>query len=352
MNLIMADKQPDPQAHEVQTQPGSIWEAQEAILGMTEPEGETPETEEATPTEEEESTEETQDESLEEESEETEEAESEEEEVEEGSEDTDEEPEVGADDTIVFEGQEYKIDDLIKGSLRQADYTRKTQALAEQRKGMEAAQQQYTAESQAVQAERQQYINALSQIIQSSAQGLDQFARIDWEALKEEDHIEYLSKKDEYREAQEKVQQHQFAMQQTQQRQSAESENQYKVMIRDEHNALVEKHPDWADDTKRRELGSKLRDYAIAEGYSQDEISTLYDHRALLILDKARKYDALQSSDIREKKVKNKPKVVRSGQGIQKSKGEKSKRTAQMKRLKQSGHVRDASALFEDFVEI
>ena len=344
----MADKQPAPQAHEVQTQPGSIWEAQEALLKMTEPEGETPETEEAAPTEEEESTEETQDESLEEESEETEETESEEEEVEEESEDTDEEPEVEADDTIVFEGQEYKIDDLVKGGLRQADYTRKTQALAEQRKGMEAAQQQYTAESQAVQAERQQYINALSQIIQSSAQGLDQFARIDWEALKEEDHIEYLSKKDEYREAQEKVQQHQFAMQQAQQRQGVESEHQHRIMLQQEHKALVDKHPDWADDSKRRELGSKLRDYAMAEGYSQEELSNLYDHRAVLMLNKAMKYDALQSSDIRGKKVKNKPKVMRSGKGVQKSDEGRTKRKAKMKRLQSSGHIDDAASILED----
>ena len=344
----MADKQPAPQAPEVQTQPGSIWEAQEAILKISEPEGETPETEEATPTEEEESQPEEEDESLEEESEETEEAESEEEEVEEESEDTDEEPEVKADDTIVFEGQEYKIDDLIKGSLRQADYTRKTQALAEQRKGMETAQQQYTAESQAVQAERQQYINALSQIIQSSAQGLDQFARIDWEALKEEDHIEYLSKKDEYREAQEKVQQHQFAMQQAQQRQGVESEHQHRIMLQQEHKALVDKHPDWADDDKRRELGSKLRDYAMSEGYSQEELSNLYDHRALLILDKAMKYDALQSSDIRGKKVKNKPKVMRSGKGVQKSEESRTKRKAKMKRLQSTGHVDDAVSILED----
>ena len=344
----MADKQPAPQAHEVQTQPGSIWEAQEALLRMAEPEGETPETEEATPTEEEESTEETQDESLEEESEETEETESEEEEVEEESEDTDEEPEVEADDTIVFEGQEYKIDDLVKGGLRQADYTRKTQALAEQRKGMEAAQQQYTAESQAVQAERQQYINALSQIIQSSAQGLDQFARIDWESLKEEDHIEYLSKKDEYREAQEKVQQHQFAMQQAQQRQGVESEHQHRIMLQQEHKALVDKHPDWADDSKRRELGSKLRDYAMAEGYSQEELSNLYDHRAVIMLNKAMKYDALQSSDIRGKKVKNKPKVMRSGKGVQKSDEGRTKRKAKMKRLQSSGHIDDAASILED----
>ena len=35
----MADKQPAPQAHEEQTQPGSIWEAQEAILKIEESEG-------------------------------------------------------------------------------------------------------------------------------------------------------------------------------------------------------------------------------------------------------------------------------------------------------------------------
>ena len=344
----MADKQPAPQAHEDQLQPGSLWEAQAALLKMTEPEGETPETEEATPTEEEESQPVAEDESFEEESEETEETESEEEEVEEESEDTDEEPEVEADDTIVFEGQEYKIDDLIKGSLRQADYTRKTQALAEQRKGMEAAHYQYATEVQAVQAERQQYVNALSQIIQSSAQGLDQFARIDWEALKEEDHIEYLSKKDEYREAQEKVQQHQFSMQQAQQRQDVESGNQHKIMMQQEHKALVDKHPDWADDTKRRELGSKLRDYAVTEGYSQEELSNLYDHRAVLILDKAMKYDALQSSDIRGKKVKNKPKVMRSGKGVQKSEEGRTKRKAKMKRLQSSGHVDDAASILED----
>ena len=58
----MADKQEAPQAVE-NTQSGSLWEAQDALLKMMEPETETPETEEAQPTEEEESTEETQDES-------------------------------------------------------------------------------------------------------------------------------------------------------------------------------------------------------------------------------------------------------------------------------------------------
>ena len=60
----MADKQVAP----LPVDPGSIVEAQSAILGLLEPEEVTPETEDSTPTEDvEESTEETQDEPLEEE---------------------------------------------------------------------------------------------------------------------------------------------------------------------------------------------------------------------------------------------------------------------------------------------
>ena len=44
--------------------------------------------------------------------------------------------------------------------------------------------------------------------------------------------------------------------------------------------------------------------------------------------------------------------MIRSGQGVTKSETGSKKRNAQMKRLKQSGHIKDASALFEDFVEI
>ena len=52
----MADKQQAPQAHEDPSQPGSLWEAQSAILGLLEPEEETPKEEEAKPEESEEST--------------------------------------------------------------------------------------------------------------------------------------------------------------------------------------------------------------------------------------------------------------------------------------------------------
>ena len=126
----MADKQPAPQAHEDQLQPGSLWEAQEALLKMTEPEGETPETEEATPTEEEESQPVAEDESFEEETEEEEEPEGEEE-----SEETDGEEEELYAVTVNGEEVAVSLDELLSGYSRQSDYTRKTQEIAGERKG-------------------------------------------------------------------------------------------------------------------------------------------------------------------------------------------------------------------------
>ena len=67
---------------------------------------------------------------------------------------------------------------------------------------------------------------------------------------------------------------------------------------------------------------------------------------------KAMKYDKASSPSVVKKKVKNKPKVIRSGSPRTSSQENRGKRNAQMKRLKESGHVKDASVLFEDFVEL
>ena len=85
---------------------------------------------------------------------------------------------------------------------------------------------------------------------------------------------------------------------------------------------------------------------------TKEELQQLIDHRSLLVLMKAQKYDALQKSDVKAKKIKNKPKVVRSGKGSTKKSDAKSKRIASMKRLKQTVKAEDAASLFEDYVEL
>ena len=94
----------------------------------------------------------------------------------------------------------------MRGYSRQSDYTRKTQELYNDRKQMEELQKQYNSEVSTIQAERQQYMESLNQIIANSSAGLDKFANVDWQSLKDTDPIEYVTKKEEFREAQEKVQ--------------------------------------------------------------------------------------------------------------------------------------------------
>jgi len=115
---------------------------------------------------------------------------------------------------------------------------------------------------------------------------------------------------------------------------------------------LVQKVPEWKDKETRQELTKNLREYATGQGFSPEEISSLIDHRSLIVLMKAQKYDAMQNTDVKSKKLKNKPSVVRAGSPKDGGSRNKSKRTAQMKRLQGSGRVDDASILLEDFIDI
>ena len=348
----MADTQaaPHPATTPIPSLGGSINEAQEALLSLAEPEEEKPQTEEAQPTEDVESTEEEpQDESLDEEPEE---------EAEEESEAESEEPDEEAEEELLYavkvdgEEQEVTLDELMKGYSRQSDYTKKTQELAEGRKAIEQMYGQYNSEIGALQQERQQYISALSQVIEHSMSGLDAYQNIDWETLKSEDPIEYLTKKEEQTALQNQVAQN------MQQREQATEANRVQQAQRREHFRLSEQHklvealPEWADSDTRTQLTNEMREYAFQNGFTEQELNGLIDHRYFLTLMKAQKYDALQKSDVKAKKVKNKPKVVRSGSPRGKKDIEKVKRTAQMKRLQETGHVDDASSLFEDFVEL
>ena len=350
----MADTQEAPQPSGLQPIPtlgGSITEAQEALLGLMEPEEDKPKDEEAAPTEEEESTEETQDESLEEESEEDSDSEDEEEEAEESAEEEEDEEEPLF--TVTANGQEIEVtyDELLKGYSRQSDYTRKTQELSNLRQEYERGAQQYAESLPELQNLKQQYSQALGNVISNSVAGLERF-NIDWNALREEDREEYLVKRAEFQDAKDQIRGFQERKAQEDQVMQEEARRNYHSMVSQEHQRMVEQLPEWADQEERNKISADIKSYATSKGFTNDELSVLTDHRYLLTLMKAMKYDSLQSSDIKSKKLKNKPKVVRSGKGKEKSQTDSKVKAAQMKRLRGTGHINDASVLLEDFIDI
>ena len=345
----MVDKQeaPHPATVPPPAIPGSVVEAQEALLGLLEPEEEKPEEEEAEPQEEEESVE---DESFDEDDEEELEEEEEDDEDSELTDDEDEE-ELYA---VTVNGEEVgvSLEELMKGYSRQSDYTRKTQEIANDRKQTEELHQQYNSQLQQIQAERQQYVQALTNVIQEGSGQLDKFVNVDWESLKENDPIEYVTKREEYREAQEKIQEFQAQQNHVIQRQQYDMQQAQHDTLQLERGRLLEVMPEWSDSKVRSSRVKELQTYARGQGFTQEELDSLVDHRSVLVLDKARKYDELQEANPKEKKLKKVPKVIRTGSPQKKSDSNKAQRNKSMKRLQQTGHIDDAISLFEDFVEL
>ena len=352
---MAADKQVAP--HDIALPPGegSIIEAETAILGLMDPEKEKPETEEAQPSEE---VSEGEPEASEEEPEAEEAEEETEDEEEESPEEEETEEEVDTPDvyTVKINGEDHEVteDELIKGYSRQADYTKKTQELSQYRSQLDQAAQFYQTEVAATQEARQQYINSLAQGVQLSLSSLQEFENIDWERLKTEDKEEYLTKRDDFREAQSSVQKLKQTHAQEAEKQNAEQQHQFQNWAQTEHQKLVSILPDWGDPVKQKAIAGELRQFAFTKGFAEEELAQLFDHRSILILMQAKAWedDQRKVKTVKSKKIKNKPKVIRSGKGVQKSDSDKSKRAANMKRLRETGHHRDAVSLLEDFIEL
>ena len=354
----MADTQEAPQLPEAaQGTPGSIEQAHSAILGLLDSDEEQPKKPEEQPSEEA-SAEESEDEPLEEAEEELEasdeeglEASDEEEDSEESEDEAEEEePDLYA---VTIDGAEHEVtfDELVKGYSRQSDYTKKTQALAELRNSFEEAKSRYEAELPELQGLKEQYVRNLGEVIEGSLSGLERF-NIDWNALREEDQSEYLLKREEFRQAQEHIQGLQHRKQQEEAQLQQQMAEQHKTFVAKEHEKLAQNIPEWREAKTRTELGAQIREYALSQGFVPEEIDSLVDSRSFIALMKAMKYDALSKSNMKAKKVKNKPKVVKAGKGTSKKRVAKERTEASMKRLRETGHVDDAASLFEDFVDL
>ena len=331
-------------------QQGSAEDAANQILNMWDSQEQTASEETDTPVDEEvvEDTEEAGE--VEEEAPEEEEEGQAEEETEEEVEEEEETEIVAEEDlkyTIKVDGEELEvgIEELKNGYQRQADYTRKSQALAEQRKETEQIQ----SERQRLEQERQMYANGLQMLQEQQNAKLQEFNDTDWDSLKAEDPYQYMIKKDEYRDAQEKVQNVQQQQLLIQQERAEEAQKARAHFVQQEYSRLVEALPEWND--KESTVKKDVQEYAKSVGFLPEEINQLADHRSVLVIKKAMEYDKLTKKVSPKKKaVKKVPKVQKSGRGN--SKEDIAAETIKKKRarLQKSGKQDDAASIFYDML--
>ena len=247
--------------------------------------------------------------------------------------------------TIKVDGKDVEVtlDELQAGYSRHADYTQKSQVLAEQRKQAEQ-------ELAATQQERQRYLSQLEQFNVESNKKLDEFKSVDWTKLKEEDPTEYMLKRDQFRDIQENQRLAKEEQQALVYKQQQEHEAKWQQELSRQQEIMVQRLPEWNDPDKGPKLKQNIKSFAVKKGFTPQEVDTLIDARSVDVLHKAMLYENLLEAKISNKKVKVVPKVQKPGTPATKGEISSDKVKAQRARLRKTGHVNDAKSVIESLM--
>jgi len=241
---------------------------------------------------------------------------------------------------------EVTLDELRKGYSRYSDYTRKTQALAEERKA-------FHGEAEAIRMERAQYAELLP-VLKAQLE-VQSEAEPDWDNLYTEDPIEAARLERHWRKTHNERAAKLQAIEVEQKRIAEETAKEQTRALSDfvqaERARLPEVIPEWKDEGTMQSEAKELREWALNNGFSERDLSALVQATHVSILRKAMMFDKGQK---KVEKVKAQPKqvarIVRPGSsGTQvTTRSTDVKRASQ--RLVRSGRISDAAALLDKLI--
>lgn len=207
---------------------------------------------------------------------------------------------------VEHEGKTYKLPPEIKGALlRQQDYTQKTQAVAEEKRQVDAAKQQ----TQAVASELQRTQQALAFMAQNL---IGQEPDL---ALAQQDPATYLVLQSQHRQRMEQfnqLQAHGQRLTQAQQEQQQAAQSDYRQR---EQQALLKAMPDLAKPEKFTEFRTNALSVGERYGISPQEVGAITDHRLILALRDLAKFhkQVAATGELKTKLANVPPKAAKPG---------------------------------------
>lgn len=239
---------------------------------------------------------------------------------------------------VEVDGEEITVEELKAANLRQRDYTRKTQELAEQRKALEA---QYSE----IERERAQY----AQMLPALQQRLEQKEQEpDWDTLYDTDPKMAAKAERQWRKQQEEreaqiaaVQAEQQRVQALQQQKMQQMQEQYVTQQRE---MLPEVIPEWRDSKVAAQEATQIRDFLLGEGFTEQDISGLTNATLVKLARKAMLYDRGETrvTAAKAKPKKARAKTLKSGSKASQPRPKSDAQKA-IQNAKQSGRVQDAA---------
>lgn len=174
----------------------------------------------------------------------------------------------------------------------QADYTRKTMALAEERKALEGKLEGVASLLSSLEGN----IKSVESII------ADEEKAVDWDELRDYDPSAYLKKKEEIKSKRDALK-------------NAEGQRieAQKLRVQEESGKLIDAMPGWTDTAKRDKDIAEAMSYAQKLGFTDQDLNSISDHRMYIALINGAKFQSLQDAKAGvKKKVAKAPKKVKA----------------------------------------
>ena len=242
--------------------------------------------------------------------------------------------------TIEVDGEEKTIEELRSGFLRQKDYTRKTQELAESRKAIEAKDQEIERER----AEYAQLLPAMAERIQQAAE-----QEPDWDTLYDTDPVMAAKAERQWRKEQEartaQLQAVQAEQQRMQQIAAQKQEQMQQSYLEQQRHILPDIIPEWRDKKVAATEATQIRDFLLGEGFSEQDVSGMSNATLVKLARKAMLYDRgeTRANEVKAKPKKPRTKTLKSGSRASQPKRTSAAQEAQ-NRARKTGRVNDAAA--------
>ena len=227
----------------------------------------------------------------------------------EDAEDDEDTPEAEDEDlhTVVVDGVESQVtyEELVNGYQRNADYTKKSMELAQERKALAAEKDQIAdlpKVKEAYKAETGRFSQNAELVLVAFENGF--MPKKPADELRSTNPAEYLVQKEKHQEALQFV--HGLKGELHKLQQQAVTENKQRVI--EGRTKLVQVQPELQDPTQR----GKLQNYVLNAGFTEDQMKNEGDHRLFQFAFKAMKWDEFVERSKQKPKPKNKrPKVIK-----------------------------------------
>lgn len=238
--------------------------------------------------------------------------------------------------TVKVDGEEREVtlDDLKRSFSGQAYIQKGMQEAAEAKKEAEGVYQ-------ALLNERQQLSNLL---YQAQSGQIAQPPIPPSRELFNNDPIGYMEAKLSYDEALQTYQNQQYQIQQVTEQQNYQMQIAQQQYLQGEMQRLAQAIPEFSDAKTASKLKEDLVQFGSKLGYSEAELSEVMDHRAILVLQKAMKYDQLvEGKSKATQKASNARPVVKPGTKKTGRTGAAKQRQNAQARMKKTGSIDDVA---------